>query len=89
MKNEIPEHPKSPDTRPSTRGLLSIGSFLILAGIALYFYAMSGPASGVAMAGIFWGLLALSGWGLIALGLLVFCWIALRKIISAFRRPSD
>ncbi|WP_020591410.1 DUF1634 domain-containing protein [Kiloniella laminariae] len=79
-----PDNPARVPSRARTRQSLLIGIFLIIAGLALYFYAMSGPASGVALAGVFWGLLALSGWGLIALGLLIFCWLALKKIISAF-----
>ncbi|MFD2205990.1 hypothetical protein [Kiloniella antarctica] len=73
---------KPNEDRSASKTVLIFGVFLIISGIVLYFFAMSGPPSGVAMNGIFWGLLALFGWALIGLGLIIFCWLIIRRIIK-------
>ncbi|WP_020591411.1 hypothetical protein [Kiloniella laminariae] len=77
---------KTPPSSGSRRPLL-IGVFLILAGIALYLYAISPPSSGYGRYGFFWGVAGLFGWGLIASGLLTFCWLGLGKIMKNRRNP--
>ncbi|MFD2205989.1 hypothetical protein [Kiloniella antarctica] len=75
------------DPERSSCHVLLISSFLILAGTALYLYAISNSGPGIVKYGFFWGVMGLLGWLLITFGLLISCWVAIRKIIKNFQSP--
>ena len=78
------KNPKSNSRRP-----LFIGGFLILVGLVLYLYAISSSGTGIVRYGFFLGVVGLFGWILIASGLLVVCWLAIKKIIKKRPSPPD